>query len=84
MKRVSRVTLGVGRMTAQLIMESRTLSKTKWMSLIMIPGPVVKLDLSMLSHIYIYVVTPEIGNDNIFSSRSVLNEQTQYGPRQNA
>ena len=52
MKRVSRVTLGVGRMTAQLIMESRTLSKTKWMSLIMIPGPVVKLDLSMLSHIY--------------------------------
>ena len=49
MKRVSRVTLGVGRMTAQFITESRTLSKTKWISLIMILGPVVKLDLSMLS-----------------------------------
>lgn len=43
--------LGVGRMTAQFIMQSRTLSKTKWISLITIPGPVVKLDLSMLSHI---------------------------------
>lgn len=51
MKRVIRVMLGVGRMTAQFIMQSRTLSKTKWISLITIPGPVVKLDLSMLSHI---------------------------------
>ena len=75
MKRVSRVTLGVGGMTAQFIMQSRTLSKTKWICLIMIPEPVVKLDLSMLSHICSH---PRDKECNVFSSWSVLNEQTQY------